>query len=84
MLSDDDTHVTLTAEELDDLIENECQTHLGISREIFIQRYNDGTFKREGNGCLCCAHDGKVRDISIWFDLRSKKELIEEEEPDAD
>jgi hypothetical protein len=79
-MADDDTHVTLTQEELDALIEKECQTRLGISRETFIQRYNDGTFRREGNGCLCCAHDGKVRSISMWFDISAKKVLKEPEE----
>lgn len=79
-MSDDDTLVTLTQEELDALIEEECQTRLGISRETFIQRYNDGTFKREGDGCLCCAHDGKVSDISMWFHISAKKELTEPED----
>lgn len=79
MTSCDDTHVTLTAEELDALIERECQQLLGISRETFIQRYNDGTFKREGGGCLCCAHDGKVRMIDGWFSLQHLSPLTHAE-----
>jgi hypothetical protein len=77
-IDDDDTCVTLTQEELDALIEKECQRSLGISRETFIQRYNDGTFRREGNGCICCARDGKVRSISIWFGISGREELNEE------